>query len=57
MYHCSLSTIKLGDWLFKVSLSDTTIILFGYNDTDIKTCFKVFQTEDDLVNFMENLND
>lgn len=57
MYHCSLSTVKLGDWLLQVSLSDDVYLLFGYNRPGIKSFFKAFQTEDALVNFMENLND
>jgi len=57
MQTCSLNTTKLGDWLVKVSLSDAAFMLFGYNEIDMKTAFKVFQTEEDLVNYMENLND
>jgi hypothetical protein len=53
----SLKPVKLGGWLVKVSLFNEVFLLHAYNESSIDSLFKVFYNEDDVVNFMEKLND
>lgn len=53
----SLSPVRMGDWLVKVSLFNEVFLLHAYNNSSIDSLFKVFYNEDDVVNFMETLYD
>lgn len=53
----SLSPVKMGGWLVKVSLFNEVFLLHAYNESSIDSLFKVFYNEDDVVNFMETLYD
>lgn len=54
-YHCN--TVRIGNWLIKVSSLDDQIMFCGYNQKTVETFFRLFYNEDVAYKFVETLYD